>query len=258
MNNGHDYAILTTPAVLRAQFNNSMSAAKTGQRLQEALTKAKRYCERLVCSDDSSLLSHALTVTQLEPGLALEPAVNAISAFTTVLDLKVVPAPRASVRASTTQGRSSGCTMPSRDQSFNSSLVLPKYSRVWRLINSGSPVALNAYTNPGTLSTICRQDNSVAGRDSSPRLRSSISIFVPYHLTTEPDSSRKALARNRNHRKEPSKRRICASASNGLPEAREDFQFSQVPHGRPDELLQSISSPALVLEKDPCNQANVD
>ena len=49
-------------------INDSINAIKIGPRLQEALTKATHYCERLVCSDDSSLLSYALTVTQPESG----------------------------------------------------------------------------------------------------------------------------------------------------------------------------------------------
>ena len=49
------------------------------------------------------------------------------------------------------RGRSSGWTASMRDQFFNSSFVLPKYSRVWRLRNSTSPIGTHRSHEPGNV-----------------------------------------------------------------------------------------------------------
>src|SRR5712692_9224594 len=84
------------------------------------------------------------------------------------------------------RGRSYGWIASLVAQFFNSSVVLPKYSRTWRLISSISPAAFAVDTNPGMLSTIRRRLCSFDLRASSARFRSSRSVFVPYHLTTRP------------------------------------------------------------------------
>src|SRR5260221_4095116 len=58
-----------------------------------------------------------------------------------------------------------------------------------------------------------------AARTASAHLRSSMSVFVPYHLTISPVSSKSGSARNKNQRYTPSKRRSRASNSPGSPEA---------------------------------------
>src|ERR1700756_1389642 len=58
-----------------------------------------------------------------------------------------------------------------------------------------------------------------AARTPSAHLRSSISVFVPYHLITFPNSSKKGSRRNKNQRYTPSKRRSRASNSPGSPDA---------------------------------------
>src|SRR3981189_920252 len=58
-----------------------------------------------------------------------------------------------------------------------------------------------------------------APRTASAHLRSSMSVFVPYHLTIFPVSSNSGSARNKNQRYTPSKRRSRASNSPGSPEA---------------------------------------
>src|ERR1700732_4161820 len=62
------------------------------------------------------------------------------------------------------------------------------------------------------------KDASLARRASSARLRSSRSVFVPYHFATFPDRSRRGLPRKRNQRNSPSKRRKRASTSYGFTE----------------------------------------
>src|SRR5260370_528236 len=54
---------------------------------------------------------------------------------------------------------------------------------------------------------------------ASAHLRSSMSVFVPYHLTIFPVPSKSGSARNKNQRYTPSKRRSRASNSPGSPEA---------------------------------------
>src|SRR5258708_6307848 len=56
-------------------------------------------------------------------------------------------------------------------------------------------------------------------RDSSARLRSSMSIPVPYHLTIFPVSSRSGTLRCRNQRYSPSDRLTRDSATKGSPDA---------------------------------------
>src|SRR6266436_4301163 len=56
-------------------------------------------------------------------------------------------------------------------------------------------------------------------RDSSARLRSSMSIPVPYHLTISPVSSRSGTLRCRNQRYSPSARLTRDSATKGSPDA---------------------------------------
>ena len=56
--------------------------------------------------------------------------------------------------------------------------------------------------------------------------RSSMSIHVPYHWTTFPDSSRKGQTRKRNQRYVPSKRRRRPSRSRSPGEAKTDRQYS--------------------------------
>src|ERR1700719_3170082 len=54
---------------------------------------------------------------------------------------------------------------------------------------------------------------------ASAHLRSSMSVFVPYHLTMFPVSSKSGSTRNKNQRYTPSKRRKRASHSPGSPDA---------------------------------------
>src|SRR3984893_8401411 len=58
-----------------------------------------------------------------------------------------------------------------------------------------------------------------AAKTASAHLRSSISVFVPYHLTIFPVSSNSGSTRNKNQRYTPSKRRNRASHSPDSPEA---------------------------------------
>src|ERR1700730_13771116 len=65
-----------------------------------------------------------------------------------------------------------------------------------------------------------------AARTASAHLRSSMSVFVPYHLTIFPVLSKSGSARNKNQRYTPSKRRSRASNSPGSPEANSLFHTS--------------------------------
>src|ERR1700680_1193559 len=58
---------------------------------------------------------------------------------------------------------------------------------------------------------------------ASAHLRSSMSVFVPYHLTMFPVSSNNGSKRNKNQRYTPSKRRSRASNSPGSPDSSSVF-----------------------------------
>src|SRR5258705_3711518 len=58
-----------------------------------------------------------------------------------------------------------------------------------------------------------------APKTASAHLRSSMSVFVPYHLTIFPVPSKSGSARNKNQRYTPSKRRSRASNFPDSPEA---------------------------------------
>src|SRR5712691_3492660 len=70
--------------------------------------------------------------------------------------------------------------------------------------------------------------SSLFRRASSARFRSSISVFVPYHLATFPDRSRRGLPRKRNQRNSPSKRRKRPSTSNGFTEFKASRKVSRI------------------------------
>ena len=76
-------------------------------------------------------------------------------------------------------------------QFFNSLVVLPKYSKTWRLTSSTSPAALKVHTKPGMVSRIRRRLCSFDRRASSARFRSSMSVFIPNHLITLPSLSKR-------------------------------------------------------------------
>src|SRR6202158_4581878 len=73
------------------------------------------------------------------------------------------------------------------------------------------------------LAVISRTRFSPASKDSA-RFRSSMSVFVPNHLTTLPSLSNNGVARKKNQRYTPSKRRRRPSISPGSLEARTDRQ----------------------------------
>src|SRR5258708_24472682 len=57
----------------------------------------------------------------------------------------------------------------------------------------------------GMQSTICRSSSSSWRSLTCARFRSSISVFVPYHLTIFPTWSRNGAVRNKNQRYSPSR-----------------------------------------------------
>src|ERR1700692_2544479 len=73
------------------------------------------------------------------------------------------------------------------------------------------------------LAVISRTRFSPASKYSA-RFRSSMSVFVPNHLTIFPSLSNDGVARKRNQRYTPSKRRSPPSLSPGSPEAKTDRQ----------------------------------
>jgi len=78
----------------------------------------------------------------------LEPAVHAIgSTLTKVIRIRL-PGSTECLHVSSKRGRSSGWTASLVAQFFNSSVVLPKYSKTWRLRSSTSPAALMVTYKP--------------------------------------------------------------------------------------------------------------
>jgi len=65
-------------------------------------------------------------------------------------------------------------------------------------------------------------------REKRQFLRSSRSVFVPYHFATFPDRSRGGLPRNRNQRNSPSKQGKRPSTSNGFTESKASRYVSRI------------------------------
>ena len=93
--------------------------------------------------------------------------------------------------------------------------------KVSRMRGSASPLAIISSTRVSPASRA-----SLHCRAASARLRSSMSVVVPYQCTRCPRSSRTGTARKRHQRYAPSTRRRRASASPGSPEARSCDQVS--------------------------------
>src|SRR6266478_6026266 len=83
-------------------------------------------------------------------------------------------------------------------------------------------------TMPTMPSRIRRALFSLSRRTSSTRLRSSMSVFVPYHLMSFPDSSRSGTARLKYQRYEPRAVRVRISHSYGSPVAKAACHFSAI------------------------------
>src|SRR6266436_9626775 len=88
-----------------------------------------------------------------------------------------------------------------------------------------------------------------AASSASARFRSSISVFVPYHLMISPESSRSGSARKRNHRYSPSKRLTRPSISPGCSEASSACHLPITPPNHQDERRPSIPAAQLFSRK---------